>query len=95
MPLRNLPGWYSWMALAGTMFLSVGIGVGVNIEIAHRQQEQTQQAQRQAQEQTRLATCLVASTQLSILEDPTVPQTESRTKAAAAWRSLSGLLRCG
>ena len=83
-----------YFVLILTTILAAGTAVFVNVVLTQRTLTQQEQTQRRQGEQTRLATCLVVSTQQAIYRDPTVPTSNARAKALEAWNRLDDLLRC-
>lgn len=85
---------YFYLVLVLTLVLGAGSAVFVSVKLSQRAADQQAETQRRQGEQTRLATCLVITTQQAIYQDPTVPPSEAREKALEAWNRLDVLLRC-
>jgi CHASE1-domain containing sensor protein len=96
------PGWYSWLAVAGTSLLSSIMAVGVAVHATESQVRAERAARVAAQveaaksrEDGRRVTCILVVAQDDAFHDTEArPQTAAGKRAADAWRELRTAFRC-
>jgi hypothetical protein len=99
---HHMPGWYSWVVVLGTSFMSLALSLLVSLQSAQRAVDAERAARvTQVQEQQRTnaealrATCAVVIVQDGALNDPASPPLSAAGKRAAeAWHNLRLALHC-
>jgi len=91
MPLRKLPGWWSWVVLVLFTAVNIALTITVTSNLSQRAIDADRKARAEASAQSRSIVCLVVTTQENVFSEAT---SEVGKKAARAWHDLGELFHC-